>query len=223
MSVSVMFNLGVRPSSARTLGALEKKFASFLASHGLARELRIQRVRSDDVTALAASSKWALAISGEHEWTPKAKAEFESAMRSVDPACAVWFETRYPDDDPPLIESLEEELDGDARRANVFFSFDGEDDDVPGDAPMVIPAANLTRLVWRLFLDGDFFGVIDADGAALQVMQLGDGRIWMEIPDPARGGSHGRHIERAELVSLLRALPASISTATVPGLTFARS
>jgi len=221
MSTSVVFNISVTTSAGEHLPAIEAKFASFLKENSLSNDLTLERVERDGAVTLRASSPWALGVARAGDWVPKAQTEFEQTMHAVDPSCTVSFRTRYPDFDEPLQERLRPSNDGTAESRSVFFFFDGEDDHVPANAPIRVPRANVWELSARLFLPGDFFGLIDDGGRTLQAVVEPDNRVWVEIPAPEQGGSYGRFMDRRELHALLRALPIEFTSATVPGLTFA--
>ena len=58
-------------------------------------------------------------------------------------------------------------------------------------------AANIVVDILRT--EGDFFGLTDTAGVALQFMQEADS-AWMEIPAPSEGGSYGAHVPPTEAI-----------------------
>lgn len=223
MSTSCLFHLQVWPSTGATSEPLHHAFTRFVDGIGLAAELQVVRVEQDGVVVLRATSPWALGISGASEWVPRTEAELRSAMRAVDPACEVSFRVRYPDEEAEQdffaeLETDDSDASGD-RQVDVFFSYDRGELSTANDT-IQIPASNVRRLAWRLFTEGDFFGVVGDEGTTLQAMLEKNGRVWLEVPVPKERGSYGKYVRREELDALVNALPTRLEPTIVEGLRF---
>ncbi|MCB9891415.1 MAG: hypothetical protein H6833_07200 [Planctomycetes bacterium] len=68
--------------------------------------------------------------------------------------------------------------------------------------------------------DGDFFGIVDEGGAALQFMVQADSNVWMEVPAPERRGSYGCTIRWGDVEGVLRDLNLPLGRGDLPGLSF---
>lgn len=224
MSTSCLFHLLVWPSSAASGEPLQRAFTRFLDGIGLSTELQVERVEQQGIVVYRATSHWELAISGASTWVPSTQAQFEHAMRAVDPACEVLFMTRYPDEEAEQDFFAELETDhsdeGEDRRVAVFFSY-GRGELSTGRGQIQIPASNVRRLAWRLFAVGDFFGIVDAEGTILQAMLEKNGRIWLEVPVPEKRGAYGKYVRPEELGAIVNALPERFGPTSVEGLRWA--
>ena len=106
-------------------------------------------------------------------------------------------------------------------RYDVYYSIKGREQ-VPDTSPVSI---ELDELVFDVFpnleCDGDFVGLIDAEGRALQAAydQASD-CFWLEIPDPSRQGSHGCWLAYETLLDVMRSLPPLFEASAIPQLTF---
>lgn len=107
----------------------------------------------------------------------------------------------------------------------LFYCFYGEDtDDAEVSSQQPIPLGDpklLHSLLSRAITDGDFLGLIDRDGTALQRMYEEDeDRYWLEIPVPAQGGSYGKHYRLDRLREILSNLPPRFDVTAFPDLRF---
>lgn len=76
-------------------------------------------------------------------------------------------------------------------------------------------------LLRHLAHDGDFVGVVDDAGTVLQVAYVLESKAyWIEIPDPARGGSHGCQLSLEQTTAVFENLPTRFSKTMVDGMEF---
>lgn len=95
------------------------------------------------------------------------------------------------------------------RQFQVFYYFPQDGREVPSGDPVLMNVADIySDLLGSLQRDEDFFGVIDASGATLQVVYKSElDKYWMEIPMPAESGSYGAHYTFDEITDVFKALP----------------
>jgi len=77
------------------------------------------------------------------------------------------------------------------------------------------------QMLDRLRSADDYLGIVDAQERVLQILpEPESGRFYVEIPIDAAKASYGRHVDRVELESLLRNLPAEFDERSIPGLSY---
>jgi len=221
MSTSCVFHLQVWPSTSADRGAITTALSRFLEVAGLSSELAVEVVELAGIVVVRATSSWAIAISGAGTWVPETEAQFDSAMRAIDPGCEISFGVRYPDDEQDLRDELNTTRAGEdaSRRIEAFFSF-SEGEVTTERSTTSVPVINAGFLVSRLFSVGDFFGVVDGAGTTLQAMLEKNGRVWIEVPAPQERGSYGKFVRREELAEMMRSLPEQITPLVTEGLQF---
>jgi hypothetical protein len=104
----------------------------------------------------------------------------------------------------------------------VFYQLQREERVVESDAAVEMALADVySGIFGHLSEDKDYFGMIDLTGQTLQFMydQPSD-RYWCEIPSPSEKGAYGKWLSFDQAADLLKALPATFSRETVPGLKF---
>jgi len=108
------------------------------------------------------------------------------------------------------------------KRFKVFYGLKESDSHVASDSLVEMSEADIySELLGGLKLDGDFIGLVDGEGATLQVMfEQAPDQYWVELPDPEMGGSHGRYFSFDEIVDLFKALPKHFDTSAITGLEF---
>lgn len=109
----------------------------------------------------------------------------------------------------------------------VFYCFYATDDYVPAESAISMSVDDvISELLPRVESDGDFVGLVDSAGTAFQIMNEDDAprspakRFRLDIPAPDEGGSYSREVHWAGVEEIVRALPAVLDPAAVPGLTF---
>jgi hypothetical protein len=81
-------------------------------------------------------------------------------------------------------------------------------------------AAEIRKAIPRVLqARSDYFGVVDSANITLQFMRGGGNRVWVEIPDPQKQGSYGRHSTMDVVLNLIKQLPTSLESLK-PHLTF---
>ena len=108
------------------------------------------------------------------------------------------------------------------KQFKVFYAFQESGRQVPADAPVEMLEADIySELLGEFERDRDFIGLIDSAGVTLQVLYEADhDQYWVELPEPAMSGSHGRYFSFDELADLLRNLPECFTISAFPGLEF---
>ena len=106
---------------------------------------------------------------------------------------------------------------------DVFYCFYAESDDgVPSTKPVRMPlTAICDDLLPRMTSEGDFIGLIDAQGVTLQACcEPDENCYWVEMPAPKEKGSHGQYCTFDELMEIFKKLPAEFTAAAFPGFAF---
>ena len=104
----------------------------------------------------------------------------------------------------------------------VFYHFYGNGASVDADAPVNMNEADIySPLLGQLSEDGDFIGLIDAQGETLQVMyEAENDAYWIEVIDVSKQGSHGKHMGFEELTDFFKALPERFQSDSISGSEF---
>ena len=103
----------------------------------------------------------------------------------------------------------------------VFYHFYGNGASVDSNAPINERGRHLFALLGQLSEDGDFIGLIDAQGETLQVMyEAEDDAYWIEVIDVSKQGSHGKHMGFDELTDFFKALPERFQSDSISGSEF---
>ena len=104
----------------------------------------------------------------------------------------------------------------------AFYCFYDEGVDLPSRDAVPIDQADIySGLFGRLRTDGDFVGLIGAEGHTLQIMYHPEGdRYWVDLPRPELHGSYGAYMTFDEVADLLKALPSEFGPDALPSLTF---
>jgi hypothetical protein len=103
----------------------------------------------------------------------------------------------------------------------AFYSIDGMADVAADKAVAMDRHAVIAELLRAMHDDMDFFGLMDDQGATLQVMYHADeGRYWFEIPVAAEGGSYGRAMSLDEAVAQIEGLPPTFALVAFPTFAF---
>ena len=99
----------------------------------------------------------------------------------------------------------------------VFYHFYGSGDSVASESPITMNEADIySPLLGQLNQDGDFLGLIDAQGETLQVMYEADNdHYWIEVVDLEARGSHGKYMGFDELTDFFKALPSHFSVKNI--------
>ena len=94
-------------------------------------------------------------------------------------------------------------------RYQVFFSIEAIGRVVTSESPEYCSDATVySELFASLKVSGDFFGLIDSNGACLQVMYEPEIDLyWFEVPRPDKGGSFGKYHTFDAAVEALKTLP----------------
>lgn len=89
----------------------------------------------------------------------------------------------------------------------VFYSFQDSEEERLDDEGYELDAAGTAALLDKMTADGDFLGLIDAEGNTFQVMYDGEAEaFWAEIPVPDRQGSYGAVYLKDELKPVMTGL-----------------
>ena len=100
----------------------------------------------------------------------------------------------------------------DSPYARVFYCVYQADDCISGDTPVALDRDATLALVERVLAREDnFIGFVDEADTTLQFYVDEAGKIWVEIPDVAERGSHGRHIDPTAVRSTIGDLSTPLS------------
>lgn len=104
---------------------------------------------------------------------------------------------------------------------HVFYHFYGNGASVDSNAPISMNVADIySPLLGQLSEDGDFIGLIDAQGETLQVMyEAENDEYWIEVINVSQG-SHGKHMGFDELTDFFKALPERFQSDIISGSEF---
>ena len=103
----------------------------------------------------------------------------------------------------------------------VFYTCYESGETVESRAPIAAAREDIIAIARRVLRgDGDFLGLVDQQDGTLQLMREADGRVWMEIPVPAEGGSYGKHVELGEVEATLAGIAVPFDPEELPGLRF---
>jgi hypothetical protein len=92
----------------------------------------------------------------------------------------------------------------------VFYTSYSTGESVADESPVNMLASEIVQTIPQVLrARSDFFGVIDSQDTTLQFMRGGGNRVWMEIPDPQKQGSYGRHLTMEMVLELMAQLPKS--------------
>ena len=108
------------------------------------------------------------------------------------------------------------------RMCRTYYNIAALAEDVPSQAPVMMTEDSVAEdLLALLTEEGDFVGLIDDAGTALQVMyEPRREKLWVEIPVPSRSGSYGRHLSLAQTIDVFRHLPSRFSEKMIDGMEF---
>lgn len=77
------------------------------------------------------------------------------------------------------------------------------------------------QMLDRLRGEDDYLGILDTEDRVLQILPEPTlGRFYIEVPIDAAKASYGRYVDRAELETLIRTLPAEFDETSIPGLSY---
>ena len=105
---------------------------------------------------------------------------------------------------------------------HVFYHFYANGDSVPSEFPVSMNEADIySPLLGKLHQDGDFLGLIDAQGETLQVMYEADNDLyWIEVLALEQRGSYGKYVGFDELTDFFKALPEHFHSDSISDATF---
>ena len=103
-----------------------------------------------------------------------------------------------------------------------YYLHNSPEDEVTAEQGVEMEHADIyTELFGGLEVHNDFFGMVDAQGAILQVMYHEEkDSYWFEIPVESEGGSYGRFIDFDEAVDFIKRLPSTFEVARFPSFEF---
>lgn len=103
----------------------------------------------------------------------------------------------------------------------VFYSCAATGDAVDSETPYSTDRDTMIAMAQQLLRsEGDYYGIIDENGVALQFMVENQETLWMEIPVPAEQGSYGGQLPFSELEKTLLALAPPFDPGGIAGLQF---
>ena len=104
----------------------------------------------------------------------------------------------------------------------VFYHFYSSGDSVASEDPVVMNEADIySPMLGKLSQDGDFIGLIDANGETLQVMYEADNdHYWIEVVALEARGSYGKYMGFDELTDFFKALPSHFSSNSICNAAF---
>ena len=102
----------------------------------------------------------------------------------------------------------------------IFYHCAETGDDAPSDEAVAYPLDTIIDMAMQLVReDGDFLGVLDGSGKCVQFISTGAGLVEVDIPDPAKRGSHKKSITESALENQVKSL-ASLFHGKLDGFTF---
>ncbi len=110
----------------------------------------------------------------------------------------------------------------DIRKFHVYYSFQASGETVEAESNVFMSEADIyAPLLGQLAETGDYIGLIDASGQAMQVMYKADtDQYWLEVIDEAAQGAHGRFFSFDEIVYIFKGLPDTFQPEFFAGLEF---
>lgn len=104
----------------------------------------------------------------------------------------------------------------------IFYLFNRAKDCVSSARAIEMSAKDICeQLLDRLHSEDDYLGLIDVHDRVLQILpEPQQARFYVELPLDAAKASYGRYVDRAELETLIRQLPAAFDEHSIPGLTY---
>lgn len=77
------------------------------------------------------------------------------------------------------------------------------------------------QMIDRLNSADDYLGILDAEDHVVQILPEPEHcRYYVEVPLEAAKASYGRHVNRDELLELIRNLPDRLDEHSIPGLVY---
>lgn len=89
----------------------------------------------------------------------------------------------------------------------VFYCTESTDENVAPKKAVTKSQDELPAMLQAQLIDRqDFLGIIDEGHTTMQFMRGGGQRVWMEIPDPVKQGSFGKHCLLSEAIEIVKSL-----------------
>lgn len=107
-------------------------------------------------------------------------------------------------------------------RYDVYYALYDRGQSVASDNPVSMePDAIAGEILAAMDGDGDYMGVLDSDGTALQfVYEQEEDRFWVEIPLLDQRASHGCQRTYEQCVALLKDLPGTFKLQAFPDFAY---